>query len=108
MFNWRKKEKYEVLPNRRCFYGVNKNGELMAAYYWPHSGLFSSTPLSQADKSFSLNIRRPIIIDAETVELVAISSDLLAECDEIIFKNFGKDKITVFCLHNSNNQSIVF
>lgn len=108
MFNWGEKEKYEVLPDKRCSYVINENGEPMATYYHPNSGLFCSTPLSQADRPFFLNIRRPIIIDVENVDPVVIPHDLPAECDGIIFKNFGKNKITAFYVSDPNTQSMSF
>lgn len=105
MFNWGKK-KYEVLPDRKYSYVVDKNGEPMITYLRPNSGLFCSTPLSQEDRPFFLNIRRPTIIDVEDIAPVVIPNDLPEECDGIIFKNYGKNKITAFYVFDPNTQSM--
>ena len=80
----------------------------MPTYYRPNSGLFCSTPLSEDDTIFFLNICLPIVMDIEDVAPVKIPSDLPDECDGIIFKNFGKYKITAFYVIDKNTQSMSF
>ena len=72
------------------------NGEPMLTYYRPNSGLFCSTPLSENDRPYFLNIRRPIVIDVKDVAPIIIPNDLPKECDDIIFTNFGQHYITAF------------
>ena len=99
---------YNVLPDRGVSYVMTENGEPMLTFYRQNSGLFCSTPLSENDTPYFLNIRRPIIIDAENVAPIVIPDDLPAECDGVIFKNFGKYKITAFYVKDKNKQSMSF
>jgi hypothetical protein len=57
---------------------------------------------------YFLNIRRPIVMDVENIAPIEIPSDLPKECDGIIFKNFGKYKITAFYVKDKNKQSVNF
>ena len=95
MFNlFKKRPKYQILPDIGHSYVMTENGEPMPVFYRPNSGLFCSTPLSENDTVYFLNIRRPIVMDVENVAPIEIPNDLPTECDGIIFKNFGKYKIT--------------
>lgn len=87
---------------------LDENGEPMQTFYCPNSGLFSSTPLSENDTVYFLNIRRPIVIDVENVAPIEIPNDLPKECDGIIFKNYSKYIITVFYVKDKNSQSMSF
>ncbi len=110
MFNiFKKQPKYQVLPDIGHSY-VMANGEPMPTFYRPNSGLFCSTPLSENDTVYFLNIRRPIVMDVENVApiMIMIPRDLPKECDGIIFKNFGKYKITAFYVKDANKQSMSF
>ena len=75
MFWFKKKPKYNVLPEIGHSYVMN-NGEPMPTYYRPNSGLFCSTPLSENDRPYFLNIRRPIVIDVKDVAPIIIPNDL--------------------------------
>lgn len=110
MFNLFKKVKntYEVLPSIGHSYVMTDNGEPMLTFYRQNSGLFCSTPLSENDTPYFLNIRRPIVMDVENVAPIEIPNDLPDECDGIIFKNFGKNKITAFYVKNKSTQSMSF
>ena len=109
MFNlFKKQPKYQVLPDIGHSYVMTENGEPMPTYYRPNSGLFCSTPLSEDDTVYFLNIRRPIVMDVENVAPIEIPNDLPAECDGIIFQNFGKYKITAFYVIDKNMQSMSF
>lgn len=108
MFNiFKKQPKYQVLPDIGHSY-VMSNGEPMITYYRPNSGLFCSTPLSENDTPYFLNIRRPIVMDVEGIAPIEIPNDLPKECDGIIFNNFGKYKITAFYVKDKNKQSMSF
>lgn len=100
--------RYQVLPDKGLSYVMTENGEPMPTYYRPNSGLFCSTPLSENDTVYFLNIRRPIVMDVENVAPIVIPDDLPAECDGIIFLNFGKYKITAFYVKDIKSQSITF
>ena len=78
----------------------------MVTYYRPNSGLFCSTPLSENDKPYFLNIRRPVVFDVENVAPIVIPDDLPEECDGIIFKNYGSHKITAFFVKDKRTQSM--
>ena len=108
MFKFFKQPKYEVLPDTGHTYVMTDNGEPMPTFYSPNSGLFCSTPLSENDTVYFLNIRRPIVIDVENMAPIEIPSDLPEDCDGIIFKNFGKYKITSFYVKDKNTQSMSF
>lgn len=109
MFNlFKKQPKYQVLPDIGHSYVMTENGEPMPTFYRPNSGLFCSTPLSENETVYFLNIRRPIVLDVENVALIEISTDLPDECDGIIFKNYGKYKITAFYVKDKNKQSMSF
>ena len=110
MFNLFKKVKntYEVLPSIGHSYVMTDNGEPMLTFYRQNSGLFCSTPLSENDTPHFLNIRRPIVMDVENVAPIQIPNDLPDKCDGIIFKNFGKNKITAFYVKNKSTQSMSF
>ena len=108
MFNLFNKPKHKVLPDIGHSYVMTENGEPMPTYYRPNSGLFCSTPLSDNDPVYFLNIRHPIVIDVEDDTPIEIPSDLPTECDGIIFKNFGKFKITAFYIKDKNTQSMSF
>jgi len=109
MFNlFKKQPKYTVLPDIGHSYVMTENGEPMPTYYRPNSGLFCSTPLSEDDTVYFLNIRRPIVMDLENVAPIEIPNDLPAECDGIIFQNFGKYKITAFYVIDKKTQSMSF
>ena len=109
MFNIFKKQiQYQVLPDIGHSYVMTENGEPMPTYYRPNSGLFCSTPLSESDTVYFLNIRRPIIMDVENVSPIEIPSDLPEKCDGIILKNYGKFKITAFYVKDKNMQSMSF
>lgn len=104
----RKNSEYKVLPDKGVSYVMTENGEPMPTYYRPNSGLFCSTPLSENDTVYFLNIRRPVVIDVENVAPIVIPDDLPAECDGIIFLNFGKYKITAFYVKDIKSQSMSF
>ena len=109
MFNLLKKQpKYQVLPDIGHSYVMAEDGEPISTYYRQNSGLFCSTPLSENDTVYFLNIRRPIVMDVEGVAPIEIPADLPDECDGIIFKNFGKYKITAFYVMDKNMQSMSF
>ena len=110
MFNLFKKVKntYEVLPSIGHSYVMTENGEPMLTFYRQNSGLFCSTPLSENDTPYFLNIRRPIVMDVENVAPIEIPNDLPDECDGIIFKNFGVHKIMAFYVKDKNKQSMSF
>lgn len=109
MFNFLNKQpQYQILPDKGLSYVMTANGEPMPTYYRPNSGLFCSTPLSENDTVYFLNIRRPIVIDVENVAPIVIPDDLPAECDGIIFLNFGKYKITAFYVKDIKSQSMCF
>lgn len=109
MFNLlRQHPEYQVLPDIGHSYVMTENGEPMPTFYRPNSGLFCSTPLSEDDSVYFLNIRRPIVMDVENIAPIEIPSDLPKECDGIIFKNFGKYKITAFYVIDKNTQSMSF
>ena len=109
MFNlFKKRPHYKVLPDIGHSYVLDENGEPMQTFYRPNSGLFCSTPLSENDTVYFLNIRRPIVIDVENVAPIEIPNDLPEECDGIIFKNFVKYKITAFYVKDKNSQSMSF
>ena len=82
-WNKNKKKKYQVLPDKGVSYVMTENGEPMPTYYRPNSGLFCSTPLSENDTVYFLNIRRPVVMDVENVAPIVIPDDLPAECDGI-------------------------
>ena len=105
---FKKKSKYVVLPDRHYSYAVDQHGEPIATYYRRNNGLFCSTPLEENEKVFFLNIRRPIVIDVDNVAPVVIPNDLPSECDGVIFKNFGKHKITAFYVKDPSKQSMSF
>ena len=105
---WNKKNKYKVLPDKGLSYVMTENGEPMPTYYRHNSGLFCSTPLSENDTVYFLNIRRPVVMDVENVAPIVIPDDLPAECDGIIFLNFGKYKITAFYVKDIKSQSMSF
>ncbi|MEE0997252.1 MAG: hypothetical protein U0L74_07780 [Paludibacteraceae bacterium] len=93
MFNiFKKKNKYNVLPNIGRSYVVGQNGEPLLTFYRPNSGLFCNAPLSDDDTPYFLNIRRPVVIDVENVAPTVIPNDLPSECDGIIFLNYGAKK----------------
>lgn len=109
MFNlFKKRPMYKVLPDNGHSYVMTENGEPTPTYYRPNNGLFCSTPLSEDDTVYFLNIRRPIVMDVENVALIKIPSGLPNECDGIIFKNFGKYKIMAFYVKNKSTQSMSF
>lgn len=109
MFNlFKRRPKYKVLLDIGHSYVMTENGEPMPVFYRPNSGLFCSTPLSETDTVYFLNIRRPIVMDVENVAPIEIPNDLPKECDGIIFKNFGKYKITAFYVKDKNTQSMSF
>ena len=109
MFNLFKKQfKFHILPDIGHSYVMTGNGEPMPTYYRPNSGLFCSTPLSGNDTVYFLNIRRPIVMDVENVAPIEIPADLPDECDGIIFKNFGNNKITAFYVIDKDTQSMSF
>ena len=87
---------------------MTENNEPMLTYYRPNSGLFCSTPLTENDIPYFLNIRRPIIMDVNNVAPIVIPDDLPKECDGIIFKNYGKFKILAFYVKDKNEQSMSF
>ena len=62
MFWFKKKNKYNVLPNIGRSYVVGQNGEPMLTFYRPNSGLFCNAPLSDKDTPYFLNIRAPVVI----------------------------------------------
>ena len=107
MFWFKKKSKYNVLPEIGHSYVMN-NGEPMPTYYRPNSGLFCSTPLSENDRPYFLNIRRPIVINVKDVAPIIIPNDLPKECDGIIFTNFGQHYITAFYVKDKQTQSMSF
>lgn len=107
-WNKNKKKKYQILPDKGLSYVMTENGEPMPTYYRPNSGLFCSTPLSENDTVYFLNIRRPVVIDVDNVAPIVIPDDLPAECDGIIFLNFGKYKITAFYVKDVASQSMSF
>ena len=102
------KNKYNVLPEIGHSYVITKNGEPMPTYFRPNSGLFCSTPLSENDTIFFLNIRRPIVMDVENVAPIVIPNDLPSEYDGIIFKNYGRYKITAFFVKDKESQSMSY
>ena len=106
MFWFKKKKKYDVLPDRGISYVVSESGEPMLTYFRPNSGLFCSTPLSDNDTPYFLNIRRPVVMDVKDVAPLVIPNDLPPECDGIIFKNYGKFYITAFLVMDINKQSM--
>lgn len=103
-----KSPKYEVLPDKGSSYVITENGEPMVTYYRRNSGLFCSTPITENDTPFFLNIRRPIVMDVENIAPVEVPDDLPEECDGIIFKNFGKQRIMAFYVKDKNEQSMSF
>ncbi len=94
-----------MLPSINSSYVVDENGEPMLTYYRKNSGLFCSTPLSQDECGYFLNIRRPVVFDVENVAPIVIPNDLPEECDGIIFRNFGLQKITAFYVKDKNSQA---
>ena len=108
MFKFFKQPKYEVLPDIGHSCVMTENEEPMPTYYRTNSGLFCSTPLSEDDTVYFLNIRRPIVLDVENVVPIVIPNDLPTECDGIIFKNFGKYKIIAFFVKDKAKQSMSF
>lgn len=109
MFNlFEKKTKYDVLPSIGHSYVMTENGEPRPTYYRSNSGLFCSTPLSEDDKVYFLNIQRPVIMDVENVAPIVIPDDLPDECDGILFKNFGVKKITASYIRDKQKQSMSF
>ena len=109
MFNlFKKKSKYVVLPDRHCSYTIDQNGEPLATYFRPNSGLFCSTLVEENEPIFFLNIRHPVVVDVDNVASVVIPDDLPSECDGIIFKNFGIFKITAFYVKDQSKQSMRF
>ena len=107
-FKQKKTNNYEVLPSIGHSYVITENGEPMLTFYRQNSGLFYSTPLSENDTPYFLNIRRPIVMDVENVAPIEIPNDLPDECDGIIFRNFGVHKITAFYVKDKNKQSMSF
>jgi hypothetical protein len=108
MWPFKKKKKYNVLPEIGHSYVVDENGEPMLTFYRPNSKLFCSTPLTANDIPYLLNIRRPVVMDVENVSPIVIPDDLPSECDGIIFKNFGIHKIMAFYVKDRNAQSMSF
>lgn len=104
---FKKKNKYNVLPDLGYSY-VMQNGEPMVTYYRHNSGLFCNTPLTEDDRPYFLNIRRPIVMDVKDVAPIVIPNDLPKECDGIIFKNFGVHCITAFYVRDKSSQSMSF
>ena len=102
----RKKVKYNLLPDKKVSYVTGPNGEPMLTYFRPNSGLFCSTPLSENDSPFFLNIRRPIVIDASNMGVICIPDDLPDECDGIIFLNYGIHKIKAYYVRNIKTQTM--
>ena len=109
MFNLLKKHpQYQLFPDIGHSYVMTENGEPMPTYYRPNSGLFCLTPFSENDTVYFFNIRRPIMMDVENVAPIEIPADLPDECDGIIFKNFGKNKITAFYVIDRSKQRYCF
>ena len=108
MFSFKKKNKYNVLPNICRSYVVGQNGEPMLTFYHPNSSLFCNAPLSDDDTPYFLNIRRPVVIDVENVAPIVIPNDLPKECDGIIFLNYGAKKLTAFYVKDIESQSMRF
>lgn len=108
MWPFKKKTSYNVLPEIGHSYAVDENGEPMLTYYRPNSGLFCNTPLSANDTPYLLNIRRPVVLDVKDVAPIEIPNDLPAECDGIIFKNFGKYYVTAFYVKDKARQTMSF
>ena len=106
MFGFKKKTKYNVLPAIGHSYVMNeKTNEPLLTFYRPNSGLFCSTPLQGDKVGFFLNIRRPVIIDVLGVSMITIPDDLPAECDGIIFINYGTNRIKAFYVRDKKTQT---
>ncbi|MBP0970289.1 MAG: hypothetical protein J5744_09105 [Oscillospiraceae bacterium] len=97
--------RYSVLPRKDCSYATDANGEPLRTYYRPSSGLFCSTPSWDNDPPFFLNIRKPILMDVKDKNEIEIP-ELPADCDGIIFKNYGTRQITAFFVKDKSSQSM--
>lgn len=95
--------KSQVLPDVGHSYAMNENGEPLVTYETSF-GFFCNIPLSDNDKPYFLNIRRPIVLDNTNGNLKL--PILPAECDGLIINNMGSPGVTAFYVKNKEKQSM--